>query len=389
MKKISRICLILACIMTMGWMMTACTQHAGQPDIEGVVDAGTYTEIDYDYIEKYGQEVFDGWHGMCTSAAKVLDDGSMIVGRNLDMVISHKPVYYFRTNVPGCYETITLSYNTAGGPDYDEVLKNGIDEETKRVLPFFSPDILNSEGLFIEMNMRLSEPDENGVDRFGNSGTNPSARARVSELALTRYLAEHCATVEEAVAYARTLDIYTMNKGGYQWGLSYMMADATGAYGVMEIADNEIVWLPGEAIHTNFYLNPAWAKVEQYKVGKGRYELAKAGLDQVASMDDMAVLMGRVTGFQQYDPDTCLYDPITDMVGNKAEWTYDYVTDPANAGEMIAACKEQARIVRDKSREELKDDMCYFESVLSEVVDCSHKLIRVKFFEDAEKVMEY
>ncbi len=354
---------------------------------DGVYDAGVYTEIDYSYAQIHDAERHDAWGGLCTAAAKVLPDGDTVVGRNLDMPSTAVPIDVFRTRVPGCYETITLSYDSGSGYTEAQLLAEGLPEEYARVLPFYSPDILNSAGLFIEMNMRASEPDETGVDKFGTSGTNPDAEVRVSELALTRYLAEHCATIEEVLAYVKTLDIYTMNKGGYAWGLCYLMADATGRYGVLEIADNQIVWLEKEPVQTNFYLHPAFAEKQTLKIGTGRYETAKAGLPAVGTERELMDLMKSVSYFRSYTPSACIYDVRGECVGKRPGWTYDYVMDEAHRVALDASLAEREQQVTAQALEELQQHGKYWMSVLTETVNCSRKSITVRFWEDENKVL--
>ena len=381
-KYLSRIMVCCVALMLCG---TACAEEAMNARhmaklFDGVYDAGIYTQIDYTYAQAHDAEMHDDWLGFCTAAAKVLPCGDTVVGRNLDMPISDVPIYVFRTQVPGCYETITLSYDSGSGYSEEQLLADGMPEAYAKVLPFYSPDILNSAGLFIEMNMRTSEPDETGVDKFGTSGTNPGAAVRVSELALTRYIAEHCATIEEVLDYIQTLDVYTMNKGGYAWGLCYLMADATGRYGVLEIADNQIVWLENEAVQTNFYLHPAFAEKQEMKIGVGRYELARFGLSDVSTEQDMLNLVKQVSYFQSYTPAACAYDVRSECVGKQPHWTYDYVMNEANQAEIDAYLDEREHMAA-------KQQGDLWMSVLSEVVNCSQKRITVRLWEDEEKIL--
>ena len=103
-----------------------------------VLDAGTYTELDYDFAEKVLTEKYDGWGGACSAIATVTNDGTPLVGRNMDLFISNKPAYISRTKVDGCYETVGLSYSHKSGPDYEDALKNGIPESTYKTIPFLA-----------------------------------------------------------------------------------------------------------------------------------------------------------------------------------------------------------------------------------------------------------
>ena len=148
----------------------------------------------------------------------------------------------------------------------------------------------------------------------------------------------------------------------------------------MEIADNQIVWLENEAVQTNFYLHPAFAKKQELKIGVGRYELAKAGLPSVSTEQDMLALIKQASYFHSYTPSTCAYDVRSECVGKQPHWTYDYVMNEANQPEISAYLAKRERMAAQKQG-------VLWMSVLSEVVNCSQKHITVRLWEDEEKVL--
>lgn len=150
-------------------------------------------------------------------------DGHCLVGRNMDLNISNKNAYIIRTNA-GKFKTIGLAYTFRSiSPDYDIVAEKGISQEFYKILPFMCDDVLNEAGLHIEINMRHGEYWPNGADMFGCSGTNPESEERVYLFEIPRYVGEHCATVEEAMAYVSSLDVYSQNN---YWNDCFLVSDS-------------------------------------------------------------------------------------------------------------------------------------------------------------------
>ncbi len=357
-----------------------------EPVFDHVLDAGTFTELDYENAER----VFAGAmqiEGGCSAIAKTLDNGDTIVGRNMDLNFSHKPAYIVRTHVDGGFETVGVSYVPFMGADYEEVMKNGIDEEQMKLIPFECTDVMNSEGLYVEINMRSGEYDEDGNSVFGCTGTNPGAEHRVCSIVLCRYIAEHCASVSEVKDYLDTLDIYTPNTVGMDWNFCFLVADKTGKTALIEIACNKISFLEDYSAQCNFYRTEEFAKKEHKKAGVGRYTLLNDGIDDVQSEDDMFKLMDKVSYFSMYSPDTCEFDYRTELVGLNPGWTDEYVQDEANRKEVENYARETGERVQAKSLEQLQDDGTSWESVFTEIANCNSRTLTVRFFEDDEKMI--
>ena len=348
-----------------------------------VLDAGIYTTLDYDYASQEFANGHDLSSGMCTAVAKVTEDGTMLMGRNMDLTISNKAAYVVRTAVEGCYETVGLTYTPGSqAPDYEEARDKGITEEFRKQIPFLSCDVLNSEGLYIETNMREGECWPSGEDKFTCSGTNPDSDTRVYMVLLPRYIGEHCATVDEALEYVKTLNIFTMEGGIDAWNFCFMLADATGHYGLMEFAQNKIIWHEGQQAQTNFYIDKDMAAIEEYKCGIGRYETVIKGIDSVQSKEDMLALMNKVTYHQMYSPETCQYDPRSEFIATYPHWTYDYVMAKENQEEVMSVMKSISECVSAMTRQEKQDKNSMWESIFTEIADCNEKTLFVRFFED-------
>lgn len=350
-----------------------------------VFDAGTFKALDYDYANNYFMKEYNNWGGGCSAIAKTLENGDTIVGRNMDLNISNKAAYIFRTDVKGSYETINLAYTFRDiSPDFEDAKANGLSEEFSKVLPFMADDVLNEKGLYIEINMRNGEFWPTGESKFSCSGTNPKSDTTVYMFQIPRYVGEHCATVDEAIDYIESLNVYS--KDGY-WNYCFLIADASGHYGVLEFASNLVIWNDYQKAQTNFYIDSLANYAEELKCGKGRYDLLMNDIDKVKSEDDMFNLMDSVTYYQVYDPYNCKYDPRSENVGILPFATYDLLMLEENKSIVLDAIDLYGREVLSLSRKQQQDRNEFWESSFTEVINCNKKTLFVRFFEDNNKTI--
>lgn len=388
--KLKRYFAFFLSILLIASIFSGCTNHKYTNSkldevFEYVFDAGIYKNLDYEFAKEYFKENYDNYGGGCTAVAKVNKDGDTIVGRNLDLNISNKPAYVYRTNVKGCYKTIGLTYTFRDiSPDYNVVKKDGLPNDFAKLLPFMADDVLNEKGLYIELNMRNAEFKENGESKFSCSGTNSQSDERVYMFEIPRYIGEHCATVDEALEYVKGLNIYSKN--GY-WNYSFLIADSTGKYGVLEIAENNLFWNENQQCHTNFYINPDWNSIEKYKAGLGRYNKVMQNIDEVETQDQMFELMDSVSYFQFYNLRVCKFDYRSENVGALSYATTDFLMDEKNAKWIKDLLTEYGDYVRSLNRTQLQDANQFWESSFTEVINCNEKTIFVRFFENDEKKM--
>lgn len=383
---------LLFCACGNGDTSTATQNQKGTADIQKVsqlfdyvFDAGTYTTLDYEFADKYFAENYDNYGGGCTAVAKVNDKGDTIVGRNMDLNISNKAAYVFRTNVEGCYKTVGLTYTFRDiSPDFEDVKENGLNEEFSKVLPFMSDDVLNEKGLYIEINMRNAEFWPTGDPKFSCSGTNPESKDRIYMFEVPRYVGEHCANVEEAVEYIKSLDIYSKN--GY-WNYCFLIADASGKYGVLELACNNVYWNDMHQAQANFYVTEELNEIEELKAGVGRYDTVMAGIDRVQTEDEMFDLINSVRYSQFYEGENCNFDYRSDLVGSSPRATYDLVMKPETQELIKEQFGKKCEEYKSKTRQELQDENSYWESSFTEVINCNEKTLFVRFFENDEKTM--
>ena len=358
---------------------------------ERVFDVGTYTKLDEDFADNYFKDTYDQWKrdGLCTAVCKVTDDGTMLVGRNMDLTICNKAAYVLRTNVIGHYKTVGLAFTFRSvSPDYKDVIENGITPKFYKVLPFLCDDVLNEKGLYIEVNMRNGETWPTGETKFGIDGTNPKSNKRVYLFELSRYIGENCATVNEAIEYVKTLDIYSMfGHEIHSDNYCFMIADATGHYGVMEFASNRIIWHEGQQAQANFYLDKDLFAIQTLKAGVGRYNTVMEGIKDVKTKEDMFNLMDKVSYFQTYFPDKCQFDNRSEFTGFVPYWTYDYLMNEINEEDFKSMVRYAQKYLESVSIEELRNLNEFWQSIFTEVVDCNQRTLFVRFYEDNSKTL--
>ena len=221
--------------------------------------------------------------GACTTCSKLNKDGEVIIGRNLDNEISVCPAFLIHTSF-GKYPTVSVRFNNYDTYTYEEFKETGYkDEDYMNYIPFCVTDAMNSEGLYVEANVR--EPDL----YFLNTGTNPD-KERVMVNMLVQMIAMNCATVKDALDYLKNdinivstpyIDMRTPTQ------YAYCIGDATGNFGVIEIARNEVHFVPYASAQGNYYLNPVWTVMDANGSGYGRAERVMDGLEDVNTLEEM------------------------------------------------------------------------------------------------------
>ncbi len=352
---------------------------------DGVIELPVITEIDYEAVLNKSRELF-GRFG-CSGVGRVLDNGDMVVGRSFDLYYSNNPAYVIRTDVEGCYKTVGLAYNTFDGHTFEDVKENGVTYDELLTLLLFTEDILNEKGLYIEADMRSEQPEWTGI--VSSTGTNPEAEVSLSFPALVRYLGERCATVDEAVEMAYSLNVYGMITEEYSWGGGYFIADSTGHYGVLELIDNKLVWSDYQNCQTNFYVNEEYREKAVIGDGIGRYNLLCSEIDKVESEEDMAALIRKVRYTQTLDPYNCLFDPCGENTGFGEEYesvggalTIEMCASEEYRDLLLQIMEEKGKTEREKSIQQRKDEGTQWLSVWQTIANCSKKTLTVTFFED-------
>mgnify|MGYP003309352094 CR=1 FL=1 len=380
--------------------LTGCNQevrHKLNEITSYVFEVPTYTELDEKYADDYFKQTYYNWGGGCSAIAKtILDPGEgsetsrkrTIVGRNMDLNISNKCAYIVRTEVPGKNKTFGLAYTFREiSEDYNIVKEKGISDQLYKVLPFLCDDVMNDKGLYVEINMRNGEYWPSGEDKFACSGTNPYYKDKtVYMFELPRYIAENCSRVSEVEEYVKGLNIYSKE---YYWNYAFIIADRSGDYGLLELANNRIYWIPGQDCQTNFYINENCNAAEELPCGIGRYNYLKKHIDGVNTKQEMFDLMKDVSYSQIYNARTCKFDCRSEMIGSLPWLDYSFLMAMDEYKEAaIEMMYEATADVRAMTREEKANLNQYWESSFTEVADTKEMTIQVRFFENESKVYE-
>lgn len=256
-----------------------------------VIECDRHDNFDFNRAVEYANAHFDmTGSGGCSALATRTDSGDVIIGRNLDMTVSQYPCFISYAEF-GKYATVNFTYNDlfADAVKYEDLLKDGrINDDYYNVLPLISTDSMNSEGLYMEYNMREFEK------QFICMGTNPDADIRICSLCLPFVVTSNCATVDEALEYMKEkLDIYTLidDTVASGWNLCFMIGDAKGNYGLIEIGNDEIKYLPGQHGQANYYIYPEFNSTSRNQSGYGRLQFGLERIGKVQNDRDMSELM--------------------------------------------------------------------------------------------------
>ncbi len=355
-----------------------------------IIELPVVTEIDYEAGLKQNVEKFAKFG--CSAMGKVVDNGDMVVGRSYDLFYGHNPAYIIRTDVEGFNKTVGLVYNSFDGRPFDDVKEHGLSQEELLTLLFFTADVMNEKGLYMEANMRPKQPEETGIAI--STGTNPGAEVTLSIPALVRYLGERCATVDEALALADTLNVCALSNGEVNWCGGFFMADESGHFGVLELVDNKLVWNEGQNCQANFYINEEYRDKAVLGTGLGRYALLRSEIEQVKTQDDVTALMKKVRYSQVLDPYNCLFDSCSESCGEEIPETGGLITLDMCADEkykdaILEAQEASGAPQRAKSLQQLKDEGAEWHSVWQTTANCNRKSIRVIFYEDDDLTFDF
>lgn len=363
--------------------------HEVKEIFEHVYEVPTYQTLDEEYADKYYADNYDNWEkttsnnagGGCSAIKTVLDDGTIAVGRNLDLNISNKCAYIVRTNVPNKHKTVGLAYTFRDiSPDLAKLKKDGgLQDDFYKALPFMCDDVLNDKGLYIEINMRSGEYWPTGEDKFACEGTNEHSDKRVYVFELPRYIAENCSSLEEAKEYIKTLNVYTKE---HYWSYAFLICDRLGNSSILEFGLNSYYWNDDKICQANFYLNEECYDIERIYSGLGRYDTLMAGIGDVHDLSDLYELMKSVNYYHVYTPYECPFDPRSENIGAVPYFTYEYIFDESHKEEILAMMDAYGKTVKALSRQQQMDLNCYWESSYTATVDITNREFTVRFFED-------
>ncbi len=276
-------------------------------EYKNFTDLGNYVIQMPDYddaaVEEKGlavaNDIFDHMDvsaGGCSCMGKRNAQGELIFGRNMDLDISQCPAFIFKTTYTK-YKTFGVTYLPHFYPDYADILAKGeIDEELASIIPYIATDCLNEKGLYIQSNLRERD------DRLLNYGLHtthgektrsdgrPWSELRAITVTIGPLVAQNCATVKEAIEYIKNShDWYSMSpKEGYsKINMGFLIGDATGEHGLIEVAQDEVSYIPYQSIQANYYITPKWGALQTWGPGHGRQSMMAQVIQEPQTLEEM------------------------------------------------------------------------------------------------------
>ncbi len=286
-------------------------EHAGFKDLGNyVIELPDYTDPEaMKRALATGNEVGD--HGPlpgggCTVMAKRNSQGEVIMGRNMDLDISQNPAYLYKTTF-GKYQNFCIAYMPNYYKTYAEVQEaDDLDQAFKDFLLTVACDCMNEKGLYVEMNLREKNEVFNNYGLHSSQGEKtrddgtPWSELRVPTTCIPLLVTQNCATVQEALDFlSNSYDWYTSRPKGVTLGandsnLGFMIGDATGEYGLIEIAQDEISYIPYQFGQANFFITPKWNAIDNYAVGHGRLDMVSKLIRDVDTLEDAMEAMEHI-----------------------------------------------------------------------------------------------
>lgn len=313
----------------------------------------------------------------------------------MDYSFSNKCAYIIRTDEPGLHKTLGFAYATnKTSPDFESVKKHGISDEWRKIAPFFCTDVINDKGLYYEIDMRNIELDDDGNNKFWCSGTNDGkGLPDVHMVALTRFVVDHCDNVEDAVTYVKE-HINVFNKED-EWNFSFLLADASGNYGVLEFDHNEVHWNEKKPIQTNYFISEMHTPSE-IKFGKGRLKYLEENLSGVTDSKTMFNLVNQISYSNVYKGIYCpfdmraeTYDFMTPETGIDPEWLLPEDQDPEHIKAVYDVINPMLKDLWKLPEEERRKLSWYWQSTFTEVIDIPTKTIHIRMFEDNNYTFDF
>lgn len=340
-----------------------------------------FNNIDYDFGKRYMAERYEGSGCLCT----VIQNGN-IVGRNLDEHYDNSVTIMIRT-APGNgrYGSIGL---ISGIPTLTrELLESGEYADVIQAAPFHTVDAVNDKGLFAEINLLTREESKGKT-----TGTIPAIeeRERIAMPMLVRYIVDHYATVDEAIAGIRDyISVYAPDSERFSGEFHYLLADGTKTV-ILEFVNNEIAVRdvgPEQnypAIMANFYVDGVTLNndnsitrntssepdaenengVTPYGSGIERHNLAVTGLSNADTVDGMKSLMRNLFYTQAYT-----------LTENK--WFTEFVGDKLTVTTPDAGFAEIMEIAADAYEHRNRENPVTWQTVHSVIYDLTNKSLVV------------
>lgn len=229
--------------------------------------------------------------------AKKNSKGEVIFGRNMDLDISQCPAFIFKTTF-GKYKNFGVTYLPHAYPIYADIQQmDELPEALVNMIPYLATDCINEMGLYVETNLRERDDKLLNVGLHSIHGETtradgkPWSELRAPTVSATQLISQNCATVKEAVEFLKnSYDWYTMAPYGDGYtmiNMAFLVGDATGEYGLIEIAQDRISYIPYQFGQANYYITPKWSALQSWGPGYGRLDMVSKVIETPQTLDEM------------------------------------------------------------------------------------------------------
>lgn len=265
-----------------------------------------FNSVDYKFGAEWIEKNYEGSGCKCT----IVSSGNYI-GRNLDEHYDNSASILIRVaGGNGTYSSIGM---VSGTPRVtQDLLDSGRYDDILKVIPFFTTDALNDQGLFCGINLLTAE-----ASKGKTTGTTPTVeeRERICLTMLPRYIVDHYASIDDAIAdITNYISVYAPTAEAFSnMEFHFFLRDSTKAV-ILEFVNNAIytkeVGTEAEypAVMANFYVNGVTPNedntitrntdsdtntngVTPYGQGIERHNVAVSGLSGATTLDGMKSLM--------------------------------------------------------------------------------------------------
>lgn len=324
-----------------------CDLTVGKTPSGYVVIAPEVKTKDYEAVEKELRRI--SVSGACTAHTWTTDTGSKAEVRNLDFFYTVNPAIAYYFDVPGYHKSWNFTLLTGNGQSYESMLKNGVSADTMALAASMPYDILNDQGLYVEVNIRGAEYDTATGDYKWDcmDGSNPTATETRSIAVFGREISNHCTTVQEAITYAQNVNWVLNADCGYF--LAWYVNDATSS-ALFELVDNKLKITENVHTNSNFFINDEYKDQALFDMGIGRAEYVNTNIpDGTSFQNGRKKMLGMY--YSQIYYDNCVFNRNSEFEGFydlDENGTYELVVTKDNKNDGISAYVELLEYYKDK-----------------------------------------
>lgn len=360
-----------------------------------VIAAPKVTTADYQAVADNLRSISIG--GACTAHIWKTDAGSKAEVRNLDFFYSRIPAFAYYFDVDGCYRSWNFSLPTADCQTYADIMENGLSKETMDLVASLPYDVFNEKGLYAEVNIRSIEYDLTTFEHRWTSeaGSNPGAEKTRHIAVFGREIGNNCATVAEAIEYARSIN-WVLN-ADCPYFLAWYVNDGESS-ALFELVDDQLCITENAVTNSNYFVAEPYASEALFDMGSARTAYVEDNIPDGTGFDAGVDAMLRMYYSQIYSADSC-FDCMSEFEGEVYDCDGDGTVDTLICKDNRDAADVPAHLeaiegIRERfaarTNGERMDFALNWHTVYSTAVDWSDpNVIRIQFMEDPAMTYDF